>query len=66
MPYAAVVPYSKYQLVAWPFGVIVPFRRADVGVTDVAASVVTAGAPNVVNVRSAPRVVPASLDATSR
>ena len=43
-----------------------PFSRADVGLTDEAASVVTAGAPYVEKVWSAPRLVPASLVATSR
>ena len=39
-----VVPYSKYQLVAWPFGLTLPFSVADVGATDDAAFVATAGA----------------------
>ena len=44
----------------------VPFSVADVGATELAASVVTDGAPTVENVWSAPRLVPASLVATSR
>ena len=60
------MPYSKYQLVAAPFGVTVPFSRAAVGAIELAASVVTDGAPTVEKVWSAPRLVPASLVATSR
>jgi hypothetical protein len=65
-PWLDVVPYSKIQLVACPFGVTVPLSLADVGVTEVAARVTTAGAPIVENVRSAPRLTPASLVATRR
>ena len=39
-----LVPYSKYQLVACPFGVTVPFSFADVGATELAAPVTAVGA----------------------
>ena len=65
-PWLDVVPYSNSQLVACPFGVTVPLSPADVGATEVAARVTTAGAPIVENVRSAPRLTPASLIATRR
>ena len=65
-PWLEVVPYSKSQLVACPFGVTVPLSLAVVGAIEVAAPVTTAGAPIVENVRSAPRLTPASLVATSR
>ena len=58
--------YWKYQEVESPFGVTVPLRRAEVGAIELASSVVTDGAALVTNVASAPRVVPASLVATSR
>jgi hypothetical protein len=61
-----LVPYWKYQDVASPFGVTVPLSRADVGLTDFAAPVTTAGAPIVENVRSVPRSTPASFVATRR
>src|SRR6266566_3294423 len=50
-PYAVDVPYSKYAVVACPFD---------------AGFVVTAGAAVVTKVLSAPRLVPASLVATTR
>ena len=61
-----LVPYSKYQLVARPFGFTVPFRVAEVGATLLAALVVTVGGELVVKVWSEPLLVPASLVATSR
>jgi hypothetical protein len=61
-----LVPYSKYQVVASPLGVTLPRSLADLGVTDVAVTVTAVGGPQVENVRSAPRLVPAPLVATSR
>ena len=61
-----LVPYSKYQLVAWPFAVTVPFSLAEVGAIELADPVATAGAPVVEKVWSAPLLVPASLVATRR
>ena len=60
------VPYSKYQVVASPFGATVPVSLAEVSVIDVVEPVVGVGAPVVENVASAPRRVPASLVTTSR
>src|SRR6266852_2068082 len=65
-PYAVLVPYSKYQVVARPSGFTLPLSVADVGVTAVAGAVTALGSPLVENVASAPRVVPASLVATRR
>jgi hypothetical protein len=64
--YPVVVPYSKYQLVAWPFGVTLPASFAAVVVMADTEPVTAEGAPAVVKVRSPPRLVPASLVATSR
>jgi hypothetical protein len=61
-----LVPYSNVQLVERPFGLTLPFSRADVGAIDDAEPVATDGAAVVENVRSAPCVVPASLVATRR
>ena len=60
------MPYSKYQLVASPFGTTVPVSFAEVKVIEVVEPVVGVGAPTVENVASAPRPVPASLVTTSR
>ncbi len=65
-PYRVVVPYSKYQLVAIPFGLSVPFSLADVSEIALAAPVTTSGGPPVEKRWSAPRLVPPSLVATSR
>ncbi len=66
-PIAVEVPYSNQAVVAWPFGLTVPFSLAPDAVTEDAAAVVTTGAePVVENVSSAPLVVPASLTATTR
>src|SRR3954454_18435445 len=43
VPYAAVAPYSKWYVVALPFGLTVPLSVATVEVTDDAGSVVTVG-----------------------
>ena len=61
-----LVPYSKYQFVACPFGVTVPLSLADVSPIELADPVTTVGAVLVENVWSAPRLVPASLVATRR
>ena len=61
-----LVPYSKYHVVARPFGSTVPFSVAVVGVTPDAAPVTTAGADRVVKIPSAPRLVPAPFVATTR
>ncbi len=61
-----LVPYSKYQVVARPFGSTVPVSVAEVGVTPVAAPVTAAGAAEVVKIPSAPRLVPAAFVATTR
>ena len=61
-----LVPYSKYQLVARPFGSTLPFSVAEVGVTLVAAAVTATGAAEVVKIPSLPRAVPAALLATTR
>jgi len=39
-----LVPYSKYQLVACPFGLTVPVTVADVGLTVVTGPVIAPGA----------------------
>jgi hypothetical protein len=61
-----LVPYSKYQLVACPFGVTVPLSFADVSPMELADPVTAEGAVVVEKVWSAPRLVPASLLATRR
>ena len=60
------MPYSNQRVVESPFAVTVPRSVADVGVTDDASVVTTAGAELVVNEASLPVVVPASLEATTR
>jgi hypothetical protein len=60
------VPYSKYQVVASPLGTTVPDSFAEVRVIDLVEPVAVVGAPEVENVASAPRPVPASLVTTSR
>ena len=57
-PYDALVPYSTYQPVDWPFGLTVPPRVAPVGPTAVAAAVTATGADAVVKSPSPPFVVP--------
>jgi hypothetical protein len=66
VPYAVLVPYSKYTFVAWPFGLTLPFSVAVVSFTLEAAFVVTTGAADVKNAWSEPRLVPASFVATRR
>jgi len=61
-----LVPYSKYQVVVWPFGLTVPFITAELASTRDATPVVTVGADEVLNDASAPRTVPASLWPTMR
>ena len=61
-----LVPYSKYQTVARPFGSTVPFSVAELVVTFVAAPVTAAGAAEVAKIPSAPRLVPAPFVATTR
>jgi hypothetical protein len=39
-----LVPYSTYQVVAWPFGFTAPVTVADVGPTDVTGPVIAIGA----------------------
>lgn len=60
------MPYSKYQLVAWPLGVTVPASFADFVVIAETEPVTAEGAPAVVSVRSPPWLVPPSLVATRR
>ena len=38
-----LVPYSKYQVVAWPFGFTVPVSVAVAGPTEVTGPVIAAG-----------------------
>ena len=38
-----LVPYSTYQVVAWPFGLTVPVTVAVVGPTEVTGPVIAAG-----------------------
>jgi hypothetical protein len=57
-PYELVAPYSKYQEVACPFGVTLPFSVAPLRVIAVAAPVVASGA-----VAPAVGVADASLEA---
>src|SRR3990172_5099528 len=54
-------PYSTYQLVASPFGLIVVITVAEVGPIALGPFDSTAGGATVVSVESDPRVVPASL-----
>jgi hypothetical protein len=61
-----LVPYSKIAVVAWPFGFTVPLSVAVESRTLDAPVVVAAGATAVAKVWSEPRLVPASLVATSR
>jgi hypothetical protein len=61
-----LVPYSKYQVVARPFGSTDPATVAVVSVTAVAAPVVATGAGEVEKIPSWPLVVPALLVATTR
>ena len=61
-----LVPYSKYHVVARPFGSTVPLRVAEVVVTADALPVTATGAEDVVKIPSAPRVVPSAFVATSR
>jgi hypothetical protein len=61
-----LVPYSKYQLVASPLAVILPLSFAELWVSADAGAVTTVGGPKVEKLRSAPRLVPESLVATSR
>jgi len=61
-----VVPSSKYQLVEWPEGSIVPASIAEVPVTAVGGPVTETGLPDVVNVWSAPAVVPVAFVVTIR
>ena len=61
-----LVPYSKYVVVASPFGSTVPLSCAVVSRRLDAGFVTTVGTAEGKNVWSAPRFVPASLDATSR
>ena len=65
-PYRLVVPYSTHHPVERPFGSTVPPRFAAPGPMSPAAPVRTSGAPRVVNVIPAPRLVPSSLVATTR
>ena len=44
VPYAVVLPYSKYQVVAVPFGLTVPLRVAVVALSAVTGPVIAAGA----------------------
>jgi hypothetical protein len=60
------VPYSNHQSVERPFGFTVPETTAVVGATELASPVTTVGPPRVVNARSDPTLVPASLAATIR
>ena len=66
LPYEVVRPYSTCQVVSRPCGLTVPATVAVLPATDEAPPVVARGAVPVVNVLSAPRVVPASLVATRR
>jgi hypothetical protein len=61
-----LVPYSKYQVVARPFGSTVPLRVAVVVDTLVAEPVTATGPAEVVKIPSAPRSVPAPFVATTR
>ncbi len=61
-----LVPYSTHQPVERPFGSTVPPTVAEVGPSDQAGLVTTVGAARVENVWSAPRLVPAPFEATSR
>ena len=61
-----LVPYSKYHVVARPFGSTVPLSVADVTVTLVAEPVTATGAAEVLKIPSAPRAVPELLVATTR
>ena len=64
--YDVLVPYWMYHEVDRPFGLTEPPRVAEVGPTPDACPVTAVGAFCVVNVRSAPATVPASLVATRR
>jgi hypothetical protein len=67
LPYDAVVPYSKMDVVLAPFGFTVPFNVAPVEAMLLAAPVVTVGGHEVVaNVPSDPFVVPLTFVATAR
>jgi hypothetical protein len=61
-----LVPYSKYHVVARPFGSTVPLSVADVVVTFVAEPVTAIGAADVVKIPSEPRAVPEAFVATTR
>src|SRR4051812_34667327 len=66
LPYAVVVPYSKYQDVAPPFGLTLPFAVAPVRLMLVAGWIVTDGSVcAVLNVSVVPRVVPELFVATT-
>jgi hypothetical protein len=60
------VPYSKYQLVVRPRGSTAAVSVAVEEPTSFATAEPTAGASDVLNVRSAPTVVPESFLATRR
>ena len=61
-----LVPYSKYHVVARPFGSTLPLSVAPLGLTPVAVPVTAIGADRVVKIPSAPRLVPAPFVATTR
>lgn len=61
-----LVPYSKYQVVARPFGSTVPASAADVAVTLEAAPVTATGPDEVLKMPSSPRLVAAPFVATRR
>jgi hypothetical protein len=60
------VPHSNQALVARPLGVTFPFRVAALNPTDVAASVVTAGAAPGTKLKMLPLLVPDPLLAATR
>ena len=61
-----LVPYSKYHVVARPFGSTVPLSVAVVVVTLVADPVTATGPADVVKIPSAPRAVPGLFVATTQ
>ncbi len=61
-----LVPYSKYRVVDWPFGLTLPLSLAVVAPIELAEFVVAAGAFPVENVWSEPWLEPPSLVATMR
>ena len=61
-----LVPYSKYYVVARPFGLTVPLSVADVGVDARRGAGDHAARTSVVKIPSAPWLVPAPFVATKR